>query len=75
MIPATLNPETCNKVDCTAESWILTGPGKPPDMFPVTEDASVAAYPLISFQYFILPFTIAIHILCILLMIVKKPLL
>ena len=73
MTPATVNLVTCNKGDCAAEAWILRGPGKPPDLFPVTEDASVTAYPLIYFQGFILPFTIAVHILCSLLMILKKP--
>ena len=75
MTLATVNLEICNKGDCSAEAWILTGPGKPPDLFPVTEDASVSKYPLISFQGFVLPFTIAVHIMCSLLMMVKNPLL
>ena len=73
MTLATVNLEICNKGDCSAEAWILTGPGKPPDLFLVTEDASVAAYLIIYFLGFILPFTIAVHILCSLLMMVKKP--
>ena len=61
MIPATVNPETCTKVYCEAESWILTCPEKLPDLFNVTEDASVVTYMLISFWGFILPFTIPVH--------------
>ena len=72
MTPETVISETCNKGDCAAETWVLTGPGKPPDLFSVTEDASIAAYPLIYFQGFVLTFTIAVHILCSLLMIFKK---
>ena len=72
MMPAPVNTETCNKGDCAAEAWILTGPGKPPDLFPVTEDGSDTACLLIYFRGFILTFTIAVHILCSLLMIVKK---
>ena len=75
MTPATVNTETCNQVDYAAEVWILTGPRKPPNLFPVTEDASVAAYLLISFRDFILPFTIDVYVMCSLLMIVKNPLL
>ena len=71
MIPATVNLETYNKGYFSVEDWLLTCPGKPPGLFPVTEDASVEAYPLISFQGFVLPFTIAVHILCSLLMMVK----
>ena len=50
MTPETVIPETCKKGDCAAETWVLTGPGKLHDLFPVTEDASVAAYPFIFFK-------------------------
>ena len=71
MPPASLNLSTSNKGDCAAKAWMLTGPGKPSDLLPVTEDTSVAAYTLISFQGFILSSTIAVHILCSLLMFKK----
>ena len=54
MMPEKVNPETFNKVNFAVEAWILTGPGKPPDLFLFTEDASVASYLLIYFRGFIL---------------------
>ena len=64
MTPSAVHPETCNNGYCASQAWISTVPGKLPNLFPFTEDNIVAAYPLIYFRGFILPFTIAVHILC-----------